>query len=89
MHFGIIIWGEVKAISGGRGTCPREGQQQALHLLTSHLPPSSQTQIPPVGIPTAKMMLETVTTPLPQLLAERKSVRWDEEEQQDEAREPC
>lgn len=44
---------------------------------------------PPVGLPTAKTTLETVTTPLPRLLAERKSVQWDEEEEQDEAREPC
>lgn len=41
-----------------------------------------------MGLPTAKKTLETGTTPLPQLLAERKSVRWDEEEERDEAREP-
>lgn len=42
---------------------------------------------PLMGLLTEKTMLETGTIPLPQLLAERKSVPWDEEEQ-DEAREP-
>lgn len=35
-----------------------------------------------MGLPTAKTTVETGTTPLPQLLAERKSVRWDEEEEE-------
>ncbi|XP_058720738.1 E3 ubiquitin-protein ligase TRIM7-like isoform X2 [Poecile atricapillus] len=43
---------------------------------------------PTMGLPTAEMTLETGTTPLPQLLEERKSMQWDEEEGQDEAREP-
>lgn len=34
-----------------------------------------------MGLPTAKTMLETGTTPLLQLLAERKTVWWDEEEE--------
>ncbi|XP_030916640.1 uncharacterized protein LOC102040053 isoform X2 [Geospiza fortis] len=42
---------------------------------------------PPKGLPTAKMTLETGTTPLLQLLAERKRVRLDKEEEQDEGRE--
>ncbi|XP_062369750.1 E3 ubiquitin-protein ligase TRIM7-like isoform X2 [Cinclus cinclus] len=42
----------------------------------------------PMGLPTSKTTLETGTTPLPQLLAERKSVWWDEEEEQVKAREP-
>ncbi|KAM4879362.1 E3 ubiquitin-protein ligase TRIM11-like isoform 4-T5 [Sylvia borin] len=43
---------------------------------------------PPKGLPTAKTTLESGTTPLPQLLAERRRVQWDEEEEQNEAREP-
>lgn len=57
----------------------------------AHSPPSSllPDTDPPMGLPTAKMMLETGTTPLLQLLAERKRVWWDEEEEQDEGREAC
>ncbi|XP_014107857.1 PREDICTED: E3 ubiquitin-protein ligase TRIM11-like [Pseudopodoces humilis] len=43
---------------------------------------------PTMGLPTAEMTLETGTTPLPQLLEERKSVQWDEGQGQDEGREP-
>lgn len=55
----------------------------------AHSPPPSflLDTDPLMGLPTAKKTLETGTT-LPQLLAERKSVRWDEEEERDEAREP-
>ncbi|XP_010391149.3 uncharacterized protein LOC104685169 isoform X1 [Corvus cornix cornix] len=42
---------------------------------------------PLMGLHIEKKTLETGTT-LPQLLAERKSVRWNEEEEQDEVREP-
>lgn len=76
----------------GRGRCPsaeEKGEAGFWGFVPSFLP-LKQPQPPPLTLlpfPAAKPPREPGAVPLPQLLADRKSVRWDEEER-DEAEEP-